>query len=1027
MRVKKEYTSTLGLLLITVWSAIQYIFLQIVPDSVSTFSFLLITSLVGLLILAAVQPKKLKLLSKKKLLKGMLLAGELIGFNFFLLLGSKGMDSVIVSSMVSMYFVFVTPILLILKKKVSFRSAIASAVAIAALLLMFNADLEQFFGSSKVLFLVIADLFFALYVITVSILGENEDSAALTISQMIFCVLFSSAGWCVEVAVGVSSFSFPTDTMFWVSVLFIGVFIRGLYTLIQVSCQKHVKPVNASLIFSSEIIITLITTPLLSGIMHTEYTPATVYQIIGCVLFVIAVLVVDDTVMKRIGYTDMETITYVDENGVTRTQSTLSRKLTNMTLVISVTALVISAVVCIASIMSIKTTSVGMSTELGKSAAERSEGALKAELEKELTNTVRDKAMLAEQKLRFYVSSAQYASDYAAELFGNPSDYAEKEVMYPMSKNTGIWAMQRYLEDENVTYSQVESENKLLGNMEEIFDSIVRNNENVSTIYIGTESGLLISYDPNSEYANPDEENYYEYRETDWYQAGAETDEPFFTNSYQDSYGRGLTITCVSPIHDSDGTFRGCIGIDVLMNDINSSMVNDNIVDPNYATLIDNEGYIIASKDVDSLSSGTATIYDEDVDTPIKQVVGTVLGNSEGITCVGTGVDAIYISYAHIPLTDWTLCIVSPVSNIIGPAISIRHDISVNTRTVADTVNASIREIINSCLLLFAIILLVITFAAGGLAKKIVYPLQRLERDVMEISCGNFDQRTLVSTDDEIGSLARAFNHMTESLQQYIANLKDMAVKEERIASELSVATKIQSDMLPDNFDDLKRREFDIFASMTPAKEVGGDFYDLFFVDDNHLAMVIADVSGKGVPAALFMMTSKTMIKSAAQAGLPPRDVLEKVNNQLCENNEAGMFVTVWLGILEISTGKMVCANAGHEYPAIKRRDGAFELFKDKHGFVLAGMECSRYREYELKFNVGDMIFVYTDGVCEATNGNDELYGTDNMILALNKEPGISCRELLNTVHEDVNEFVGDAIQFDDITMLCMQYKGPEE
>jgi sigma-B regulation protein RsbU (phosphoserine phosphatase) len=238
------------------------------------------------------------------------------------------------------------------------------------------------------------------------------------------------------------------------------------------------------------------------------------------------------------------------------------------------------------------------------------------------------------------------------------------------------------------------------------------------------------------------------------------------------------------------------------------------------------------------------------------------------------------------------------------------------------------------------------------------------------------------------------------------------------------VAAKIQADMVPTNFEDFNRREFDIYATMTPAKEVGGDFYDFFFVDENHVALVMADVSGKGVPAALFMMISKTLIKSAAQTGLQPKEIFEKVNNQLCENNEAEMFVTSWIGILEISTGKMKCANAGHEYPAVRKKNGPFGLFKDRHGFVLAGMENSRYREYELDLEPGDAVFVYTDGVAEATDGSQELYGTDRMIGALNRKPDVSCKELLELVHRDVDSFVGEAPQFDDITMLCLEYRG---
>jgi sigma-B regulation protein RsbU (phosphoserine phosphatase) len=294
--------------------------------------------------------------------------------------------------------------------------------------------------------------------------------------------------------------------------------------------------------------------------------------------------------------------------------------------------------------------------------------------------------------------------------------------------------------------------------------------------------------------------------------------------------------------------------------------------------------------------------------------------------------------------------------------------------------------------------------------------------DVQEISQGNLELRTQVDTDDEIGNLARSFNSMSASLQQYIVELKDITAKEERIAMELSVATKIQADMLPQKFPPFPdRKEFDIYATMNPAKEVGGDFYDFFLIDDDHLGLVMADVSGKGVPAALFMVISKTLLKNRAMLGESPKVVLENVNNQLCENNEQEMFVTVWFGIYEISTGKMTAANAGHEYPAICRRDGQFELYKDRHGLVLAGMENVKYREYELELHAGDTLFVYTDGVPEATNAKEELYGTDRMLEALNQNPGSGPMELLPTVKADIDAFVGDAPQFDDITMLALK------
>lgn len=277
---------------------------------------------------------------------------------------------------------------------------------------------------------------------------------------------------------------------------------------------------------------------------------------------------------------------------------------------------------------------------------------------------------------------------------------------------------------------------------------------------------------------------------------------------------------------------------------------------------------------------------------------------------------------------------------------------------------------------------------------------------------------------DEIGALAVSFRNMVGELDEYMVNLAVITADKERIATELNVATQIQSSMLPCIFPAFPdRKEFDVYATMTPAKEVGGDFYDFFLVDDGHLALVMADVSGKGVPAALFMVIAKTLLKNAAQTGLSPKAILEKVNNQLCENNEAEMFVTVWLGIFEISTGKLTASNAGHEYPVVRHKDGKFELYKDRHGFVLAGMEDACYREYEMELNVGDTLFVYTDGVAEATDAANTLYGTQRMLAALNRNEGADPEDLLHTVKEDIDVFVGQAPQFDDITMLALKVK----
>ena len=245
-----------------------------------------------------------------------------------------------------------------------------------------------------------------------------------------------------------------------------------------------------------------------------------------------------------------------------------------------------------------------------------------------------------------------------------------------------------------------------------------------------------------------------------------------------------------------------------------------------------------------------------------------------------------------------------------------------------------------------------------------------------------------------------------------------------RIETELSMATRIQADMLPNIFPAFPERdEFEIFASMDPAKEVGGDFYDFFMIDDDHLGLVMADVSGKGVPAALFMMMSKILVNNFAMMGGSPAKVLEQVNAQICLNNKEEMFVTVWFGVLELSTGKVRAANAGHEYPILKKANGKFELFKDKHGFVIGGMEGVRYKEYEFLLEKGGTLFLYTDGVAEATNANNELFGTERMLTALNQDPQAAPKTLLSNMRQAVDAFVGDEPQFDDLTMLSVKLR----
>ena len=293
-----------------------------------------------------------------------------------------------------------------------------------------------------------------------------------------------------------------------------------------------------------------------------------------------------------------------------------------------------------------------------------------------------------------------------------------------------------------------------------------------------------------------------------------------------------------------------------------------------------------------------------------------------------------------------------------------------------------------------------------------------------------------IHTDDEIEDLWKAMVNMEEDMNATMLRIREvteekLALKshQERIQNELSIATRIQEGILPSTFPPFpERKEFDIYASMVPALEVGGDFYDFFLIDDDHLGLVMADVSGKGISGALFMVISKTLIQNETMINHgQPSKVLSIVNRRLLEGNEAEMFVTVWLGILTISTGEIVYVDAGHEYPAIAHKDGKFELFKDVHGMAVAALEFTKFKEGTIQLEPGDTLYLYTDGVTDANNPSKERFDTDRMVDALNINPNGTVKEINDNVHNAIRDFMQDEPPFDDTTMMVFRYNGPEK
>ena len=407
-------------------------------------------------------------------------------------------------------------------------------------------------------------------------------------------------------------------------------------------------------------------------------------------------------------------------------------------------------------------------------------------------------------------------------------------------------------------------------------------------------------------------------------------------------------------------------------------------------------------------SSGKYAIYDND---------GNYLaGTKDDYKITDTEVNAIK---AHNYGDFFNMTFMDEVSYCSKNKLDLDRNmlVSIPMKEVYKERNRMAYETFLADVLIFTVIYVLVSMLVQQI---VVHNLDLVNKSLQKITNGDLSEKVNVYYASEFTSLSDDINQTVNALKGYI----DAA--EKRMEQELLLAKNIQESALPTNFN-FNHTGFEIYASMNPAKQVGGDFYDFFFVESDKLALVIADVSGKGIPAAMFMMKSKTTIRGFAESGDMPAELFRKANNVICEGNEANMFVTVWLGIIDLKTGVMKCANAGHEYPVLKRSESDFEIYKDKHRLALGAMEDMTFSEYEIELNPGDIIFVYTDGVPEAVNKDVEQYGTDRLVKVLNKHKKDNMKDLLAGVTENLNEFVGEADQFDDVTMLGFRYNGMQE
>ena len=624
-----------------------------------------------------------------------------------------------------------------------------------------------------------------------------------------------------------------------------------------------------------------------------------------------------------------------------------------------------------------------------------------------------------------------FLADEATRLLANADKYPPRSYAGPNPTDDGIWTANVIFADgTNPANPDIV---KKLGLMANLFDSMISlcPSFGASKIYIGLPEGAHISASKvSSSWFENGKLRSYDPRTRDWYQRAVDAGGLIFTDGEWDFPTGSYCIECAKPVYGPDGSLQAVVGTDLFLNDMQKTMQETTVEGESYL-LINQQGQVVLSPQENAFPMDEA---DRDGDIRESKISLLAQVATEALEGKNTGVlqgeladGPYYIVASPIESTGWVLISAYKKELTERPGILLQENLSEIQARSQEVYREKAGYSKKTALVLLLLVTLLTLLASLILGKRISGPLTSITKKISKLSGENleFKMEDSYRTGDEVEELAQSFAELSHKTVTYMDEVVRVTAEKERIGTELSLATDIQAAMLPHIFPAFPNRpEFDIYASMDPAKEVGGDFYDYFLVDENRLCMLIADVSGKGVPAALFMMASKIILQSVAMLGSSPAEILAKTNEALCSNNEAEMFVTVWLGILDITSGKVVAANAGHEYPVLKDPDGSYELYKDKHGFVLGAMPGMKYKEYEFTLKPGSKIFVYTDGVPEATDANNELFGTERMVAALNEKPDAKPEEVLNNMRDAVNRFVKDAEQFDDLTMLCLEYTG---
>ena len=669
--------------------------------------------------------------------------------------------------------------------------------------------------------------------------------------------------------------------------------------------------------------------------------------------------------------------------------------------------------------------------ELSEQVGYNLEEVIQKEVKKNILETTLLRTQLVERLLQNTYITVENITGKMIDILEHPEDHVEKNL--PVANFEDISALTPYVFYTPKLLEQGISEDlrQEILHVSSIDDDIKKVSHFYGSVVIVSDKGYVIRMDAMSAdngkavLCREPLRSTYDPKERSWYKETLAENKMFLSNPYIASYGKPCISVC-SPYY-VDNDFAGVIVLDIDVNYLNERITTVEADDPKFNFIMGRNGAILISPQNEGIFS--AGNMDNDLrkseNKTLAFVAERMVAKENGVTFIEADGTEYYLAYAPIGDTGWSLGTVFDKNAITQTADILK---GYTDGTIEDYNNSLIKFFLFITIVAIIIFIIIVYFILKiniRMAKGFVAPIDLLTKGVREISGGNLKKTLEIKTGDEIETLAESFNHMTTELSQYMENLAATTAKNQRIKTELSVATKIQAGMLPNGKNPFpKRKDFELSAFMTPAKEVGGDFYDFYFLDKNHLVITVADVSDKGVPAALFMVISKTLLKEhLLVAGNFEKlgEVFEETNNALIKSNEEGMFVTVFTGILDLVSGEFIYANAGHNPPII-RQNGKCRYFENAKSPIMAIVEGLNFEISKINLKSGDALFLYTDGVTEARNEQKKLFGEKRLLDTFSSSNGDAEQDIKN-VRDAVKNFAGDARQSDDITMLEVIYK----